>query len=178
VVTLRLVNRLLAGLLSLAMVAATVVLLVELVQWARGEPSLLVPWRDWGTSLADLRVDDGRLLAVAAAAAALGLLLLLFELVPRRPTSRPVEPLSPGVRTVATEPGLRSAAVSAARDVAGIRTASASVRRRNVKVQARTRARDRVPELTQEVRDSVEAAMASLRLEKPLRVGVDVEEER
>lgn len=176
--TLRLVNRLLAGLLSLAVVAVTVLLVAELVQWARGEPSLLVPWREWGASLADLRVGDGRLLAVAAAVAVVGLLLLLFELVPRRPTSRPVEPLGPGVRTVVTAQGLRSAAVSAARDVAGIREASASVGRRKVMVQAQTRARDRVPELTQEVRNSVEQALASLRLESRLRVRVDVEEER
>lgn len=175
--TLRLVNRLLAALLSLALVAATVVLVAELVQWARGEPSLLAPWREWGASLADLRVGDGRLLAVAAAVAALGL-LLLFELVPRRPTSRPIEPLGPGVRTVVTGPGLRSAAVSAARDVAGIRAASASVGRRKITVQARTRARDRAPELTREVRDSVEQALASLRLERRLRVRVDVKEER
>lgn len=176
--TLRLVNRLLAGLLSLALVAATVVLVVELVQWVRGEPTALVPWREWGDALPDLRVDDGQLLAVAAAIAALGLLLLLFELVPRRPTSRPVEPLGSGVRAVVTAPGLRSAAVSAARDVAGIRAASASVGRHSIRVKARTRARERGPELTGQVRDSVEQALASLRLERRLRVRVDVEEER
>lgn len=176
--TLRLVNRLLASLLALAVVAGTVVLVAELVQAARGEPALLVPWRDAGTALSDLRTGDGTLLIVAGVVAAVGLLLLLFELKPRRPTSRPVTELGPGVRTVATEHGVRNAAVTAARDVDGVRTASASLRRRSVKVRAGTRARDRVPEFTQEVRDSVEQALAQLQLHRPLKVRVDVQEER
>ncbi len=176
--TLRLVNRLLATLLSLALVAAVVVLLAELVQWVRDAPSLLVPWRDWGPDLASVRVEDAGLMVVAGVATAVGLLLLVFELTPHGPASRPTEPLGPDVTTVATAAGLRSAAVTAARDVPGVRTASASVRRRSVRVRAGTRARDRVPELTQQVRESVQSSLDELQLTRPLSVRVDVEEER
>lgn len=174
---LHLLNRLLAALLSIAVVAATVVLVVEIARWALEAPAWLVPWRDWGTPLAELRVDDPGLRVAAGVALAVGLLLLAFELWPRRPVRYPAEPLGPGSEAAVTASGLRSTVVTAAREVAGVRSASVRARRRSVSVKVHTRARDRAPETRQTVRDGAVAALADLRLRRPPSVRVSVRED-
>lgn len=175
--TLHLINRLLAALLSLAVVAGAVLLIAEVARWALGMKEWVVPYQDWWRSGTDLPVGDDRLLIVAAFLAGAGLLLLLFELAPRRPTALATVPLADGVLTVTTRGGVRSAAVSAARSVSGVRSASASVRRRKVGVTAHTRARGVGPDLRQLVREAVEESLAALELQSRPRVRVSVKED-
>lgn len=174
---LHLINRLLAALLSLTVVAGAVLLIGEVARWALGMPEWVVPYRDWWRTLDDLSVGDDRFLVVAAIVAAVGLLLLVFELGPRRPTNLATAPLADRVTTVATRGGVRSVAVSAARNVSGVRSASASVRRRSVGVIVHTRVRDVVPDLRQSVRDAVEESLTDLELRSRPRVRVSVKEE-
>ena len=174
---LHLINRLLAALVSLTVVAGAVLLVGEVIRWALGMKEWVVPYRDWWRSLTDLSVGDDRFLVVAAIVAVLGLLLLLFELVPRRPTTLATAPLADGVTTVATRGGVRSAAVSAARSVSGVRSASASVRRRSVGVTVHTRVRDVAPNLRQSVREAVEESLTALELRSAPRVRVSVKED-
>lgn len=173
---LHLTNRLLAALVSLTVVVGAVLLIGEVIRWALGMQEWVVPYRDWWRSLDELSVGDDRFLVAAAIAAALGLLLLLFELVPRGPTSLATAPLADGVTTVATRGGVRSAAVSAARSVSGVRSASASVRRRSVGVTVHTRVRDVAPNLRQSVREAVEESLTALELRSRPRVRVLVKE--
>ena len=175
---LHLVNRLLAVVLSLAIVVVAVIVSVEVVRWALDTSSWLVPWRRWGTTLADLRADDQALLVAAAVAAVLGLLLLAFELKRRRPDVLPTRPLLEGVPTVTTRPGVANAATTAARGVSGVSQASAAVRRSTVSLRIRTRARGVAPGLTEEVRSEVDQALADLELVRAPRVKVSVEEKR
>jgi hypothetical protein len=178
VTALHLVNRLLAALLSLAVVAATVLLVTEVVRWALDHPPWLVPWDRWGDALLGARAGDAAVLAVSAAAALLGLLLLLFELTPRRPKAVGAEPLADGVVTVVTRSGLANAAETAARSVSGVRSASADVRRRSVVVEAGSRGRGVARELEGPVRDAVERDLAALRLDRTPKVRVRIEEDR
>lgn len=174
---LHLINRLLAALVSLTVLAGAVLLVGEVIRWALGMQEWVVPYQDWWRSLTDLSVGDDRFLLVAAIVAVLGLLLLLFELVPRRPTDLATASLAEGVTTVATRGGVRSAAVSAARSVSGVRSASASVRRRSVGVTVHTRVRDVAPNLRQSVREAVEKSLTALELRSRPRVRVSVKED-
>ncbi len=175
-IVLHLVNRLLAAVVSLAIVVAAVIVSVEVVRWALDMSSWLVPWRRWGPALEDLRADDQAVLAAAAVAAALGLLLLAFELKRRRPDALPTRPLLEGAPTVTTRAGVGNAATTAARGVSGVSQASAAVRRSTVSLRVRTRARGAAPGLTEEVRSAVEQALADLELARAPRVKVSVEE--
>ena len=174
---LHLVNRVLAALVSLALVAVAAVSAVELVRWVLAEPSWLVPWRSWAGWFADVRADDPALVALAGGVALVGLLLLVFELKPRRPDSLAAEPLLPDVHTVVSRKGLSSAATTAARSVSGIASADASVRRSRIDVTARTRARDGGKALRERVRAAVEASLADLELQRRPRVRVRLAEE-
>jgi hypothetical protein len=176
--TLHLVNRLLAVLLSLAIVLAAIVLGIEVVRWLLDLDPWLVPWDRWWPTLTDLRVDDQALLAVAAAVAVVGLLLLFFELKPRSPDRHDTAPLVDGVHTVVTRGGLTSAAETAARGVSGVRSASADVGRRTITVTARSRARGVRDELQPQVQDAVRGTIADLELVRPHKVRVRIEEDR
>lgn len=174
---LHLVNRLLAALVSLAVVALAAVVAVEVVRWFIGEPSWLVPWRSWTSDLTAVRADDPAFLGTAAVLAVLGLLLLVFELKPRRPDSLRATPLLPEVHTVVTRKGVASTVETAARSVSGVASASGSVRRSRVDVTARTRARGEQAGLQDRVREAVERSLSDLELERRPRVRVHVTEE-
>lgn len=174
---LHLVNRALAVLVSLALVAVAALTAVEVVRWSLDEPYWLVPWGSWGGWLADVRADDPALVAAAAGVALVGLLLLVFELKPRRPNSLAAAPLLPDVHTVVSRKGLSSAATTAARSVSGIASAEASVRRSRIDVTARTRARDGGKAMRERVRTAVEASLADLELQRRPRVRVRLAEE-
>ena len=174
---LHLVNRVLAALVALAVVCLAALVTVEVGRWFVGEPSWIVPWRAWEASLSDLRADDPALVATAAVVAVLGLLLLVFELKPRRPSSLRTAPLLPGVHTVVTRSGVGSAAETAARSVSGVVGASSSVGRSRVDVTARTRSRDGHRELRDRVRAAVDRTLADLALERRPSVRVRIAKE-
>lgn len=173
---LHLVNRLLAGLVALALVALAVVTGVEVVRWALGSEPWVVPWRDWGATLADLRADDTGLLVVSAGALVVGLLLLAFELWRRRPDDLDTQPLLEGVPTVATRSGVASAATSAARGVSGVIGASAGVRRQRLRVEVRTRLRGESGPLSEQVRAAVVQSLSDLEVVRRPRITVAVKE--
>lgn len=174
---LHLVNRLLAVVVSLALVVAAALTVVEVTRWFIGASSLVIPWRDWTSTLTDLRAQDDALIVASGIAVLLGLLLLLFELKPRRPDALPTEPLLPGVDAVVTRKGLASSATTAARSVSGVVSADSSVRRRTVRVTARTPARGSERELREPVKHAVEQALADLALRRRPKVRVSVAEE-
>lgn len=175
-IALRLVNRLLAALLSLAVVAAAVLVVGEVARWVLDEPPWLVDWRGWGDDLLAVRVGDPEVVSVAAGAALVGLGLLVFELWPRGPKGLPTAALADGVTTRTTRRGVRSTAESAARGVPGVRETSVKVGRRTVSVTAGVRARGIRDQVQTGVRSAVEGALADLRLERTPKVSVSVEE--
>lgn len=173
---LHLLNRLLAALVALVVIAAGVVTVVEVVRWALAMSPWVVPWRDWGQTLSTITADDGRLLVVSGVAAAVGLLLLVFELKRRRPDGLPTSPLLEGVSTVASRRGVASAATTAARSVSGVTDARAGVRRGTVSVDVSTRARGEGKALAPEVRAAVQQSLDDLEIVRRPKVKVDVKE--
>lgn len=83
---MRRLDRLVALILALALAAAGVLAGIETMLLVLGQPALVIPRRTWAHQLDSLRWDDATLGAVAAAVAAVGVVLLLLQIVPRRPS--------------------------------------------------------------------------------------------
>lgn len=137
---MRNVNRLLAFVLSLAVMVAAVTVVVEVAAERAGAGPALLDWpalyrwtqhTTWGS--APVRVVSG-LLAVA------GLALLLAQLVPRRPDRLAVHSDDAATDAAVTRRGLTRAVHSAVTDVDGIADARVRVRRRRIQVRAQTSA--------------------------------------
>jgi hypothetical protein len=81
---MRIVNRLLALVVGLALAAAAAVAIIEMVTALTGNAAI-VPRERWASVLAELRWDDPTLVAAATGLVLAGLVLLGVELTPARP---------------------------------------------------------------------------------------------
>jgi hypothetical protein len=143
---MRLVNRVLAALLSLALLAAAVLLIATVVADRTSHHQGIVPWRSayhWAQHHAwaagSLRVISGILILA-------GLMLLIAELKPARVSRLAADPTQAGaeaIDTAYTRRGLAAAIRTAVSAVDGVRSTSVKVRRRKVKITATASAQDR-----------------------------------
>jgi hypothetical protein len=164
---MRLVNRLASALLGLALVAAGVLVVVEVILAAFGRPALLLGRRGGYASLVDARLDDERTVLVALGVGLLGLVILVAELLPRRATRLPAT-VDRGwfLRRRAVEQRIDRAA-STEPDVANVRTAIR--RRRGRWLTTVTVSGDRAPESA--VRDRARQVLTRLTApDGPIRV--------
>lgn len=173
---MRLTNRLLALLLGLALGGAGGLAVAELVAGLTGRAPLLVPRGTWHQRLSALEWSDPALTGAAAGLVVLGLVLLLAQVVPRRPLELPLQPAEDQEASIdrrGLQEVLRRVAI-ADPDVIG---ATVRVRRRaKVRVQLppkgeRRAARDRLQQ-------SLAAAVGELGLSKRLAVKVDARQGR
>ena len=84
---MRVLLRVLAPLLGIVLAAAGVLLVVEVVSaWVRldTDGGLLVPWPDWGATLAGLSWNESPVAAIAIGVGVAGLLLMIVGLAARR----------------------------------------------------------------------------------------------
>nr|WP_219636377.1 DUF6286 domain-containing protein [Streptomyces sp. AJS327] len=134
-------RRLSAGLLALALLAASALLLYDIAAVRAGRPAMA--WRRWlADELAAARLDSAGVRIAAALAVLLGLWLLLLALTPGRRGLLPMRRVSPHVRA-----GLeRRAAALVLRDrgmdVSGVHSLRVRVRRRRVRVRAQAHFRE------------------------------------
>lgn len=176
---MRVLLRVLAPLLGLALAAAGVLLVIEVVAaWLRpaATAGLVVPWHTWRTALEDLTWAQPPVPLVAGAAAAVGSLLLLVGLLARRSDVRLDGP-GPGI-TVTTSPRVLAKLVGrrvrATDDVAGAQV-TASRRRISVSAQGWGGAG---PALRATVADRVDDLLDELPLHRRPRVVVSVHERK
>lgn len=170
---MRLLNRLLAALLSLALIVAGGLVVIEVVVQRLGRspvtnwPRVLdwsrrTPWQQGSVRVACI------LLALA------GVLLLAAELKRSRPSRLPVR--SEATDAAYTRRGVASAIRSAVNGVDGISSASVSVSRRKVKVEATTAGLQ--PFTAETLREPTIAAarqrLDSLELQSPPALSVEV----
>lgn len=133
---IRLLNRLLAALLSLALIVVGALLVVEVVAQRLGKPPAIVDWHrsyDWARRT---EWQQGSVRVTCIALAVAGLLLLALELKRSRP--RRLQVNSAEADTAYTRRGVAAAIGNAVGNVDGINSTKVTVKRRKVKVAATT----------------------------------------
>lgn len=133
---MRLINRLLAALLSLALILAGVLVVVEVVAQRLGRDHELVDWPRLHEWAARTPWQQGSVRVASIALIVVGLVLLAAELKPGRPSRLAVR--SENTDAAYTRRGVAASIRSAVSEVDGIDSASVSVSRRKVKVEAST----------------------------------------
>lgn len=176
---MRVLLRVLAPLLGLALAAAGVLLVIEVVAaWVRtpATSGLLLPWPDWRATLENVTWANAAVPAIAITVAVLGLLLLLLGLMARRHDIAFEQP-TPEV-TVTTSPGVLARLVGR-RVRAGDGVAAASVTASTAKISV---AAQGWTEAGQQMRSDVGATVDTLLDELPLarrpRVSVTVSQRK
>ena len=177
---MRLANRVLAALLSLAVACAGVILAVEVIAARTGRSPAIINWQpayNWASRTTWI---SGSLRVTAAILVALGVLLLLAELKPARVSRLAAEPVKAGaadIDTAYTRRGVAAAVRSAVTGVDGVGDASVKVTRRKVTIAATAAATDKAAARTlrQPVITAAGQGLAALRLGRPpaLHVRVD-----
>jgi hypothetical protein len=156
---MRHVNRVLGALLSLAVIVAGVVLVVEVIADRVSHRPQIVHWHsayDWAKHTT---WNAGSVRVTCALLILLGLVLLAAELKPPRVARLAADPAQAGaddIDTAYTRRGMAAAVKSAVTGVDGVRGASVKVRRRKVKVAATAAAQDQAA--ARSLRDPVSAA--------------------
>jgi|tagenome__1003787_1003787.scaffolds.fasta_scaffold19667136_2 hypothetical protein len=133
---MRLINRLLAALLALALFVLGVLVVVEVIAQRLGNEPAIVDWPQIYNWASQTAWTQGSVRVTCIILAVVGLILLLAELKPRRLKRLPVD--SAASDAAYTRRGVATAIGYAVGDVDGISHTSVTVRRRKVKVQART----------------------------------------
>jgi hypothetical protein len=171
---MRLFNRLLAALLSLALIVAGVLVVVEVVAERLGGGPVVVDWPhvyDWARRTP---WQQGSVRVASILLVILGVLLLAAELKRSRPSRLAVR--SSTTDAAYTRRGVAATIRSAVSDVDGINSASVSVSRRKVKVAATTAGRQ--PFTAESLREPATAAarqrLEALELQSPPALSVQV----
>ena len=171
---MRLLNRLLAALLSLALIVLGVLVVVEVVAQRLGRDPVMVEWPrlyDWARRTP---WQQGSVRVACILLAIAGLLLLAAELKRSRPSRLAAR--SEATDAAYTRRGVADALRSAVRDVDGINSATVSVGRRRVKVAAT--AAGLQPFTAESLREPATAAaqqrLDALELQSPPALSVEV----
>jgi hypothetical protein len=132
----RYVNRVLAAVLSVALIAAGALLIIEVIAARLGSAPVLIPWPDayvWGN---DTTWDEAVIRVICITMSVVGAVLLVFELKRPRVRRLAVAGEPEGVDIAYTRSGVARAVQGAATGVDGIRSASVRVARRSVRLTA------------------------------------------
>ena len=163
-------NRALAVLIALALVALGALVIAEIVYAALDRSGhLLLPYERLARFGRSHTWDSGEVIAISAVVGALGLLLLLAQLLPRRPGLLTVATDDPTVEAGVERRTLGKAMAAAAGDVDGVSKATARVRGRRATVVATSRLRD-ASGLPERIRDHVQTWTDDLGLVAPPRL--------
>jgi hypothetical protein len=173
---MRLANRPLALILAAALIAASVVVIAEVIGLAAHRSPLLVPWSTWYHWARETRWDAFVVRVWSAILIAVGALVLILELKPRRVTRLPLQSGDDATDAAVTRRGLAGMLRAAATGVDGISSAAVKVRRRRARVTAASAARGRpaATALTEPVTQALRSRLDSLDLRHPPRLKVHV----
>lgn len=176
---MRLANRVLAALLSLALIAAGVLLIIEVIADRVSRRPSVVDWRPAYHWAKDTTWNEGSIRVACVALILLGLVLLIAELKPARVSRLAADPAqagADGIDTAYTRRGVAAAIRSAVTRVDGVRGASVKVKRRKVTVAATATAQDKAA--ARSLRDPIMAAarqrLTALKLRRSPSVSVRV----
>ena len=160
----RSVNRVLAGLLAVALLAGALLALLELALAALDRQPLVVSHSRWRQWLVEHHWDDVTIRAVLVGLVVLGLVLVLVGLRRGKPSSIELPPDLAGVRVRASRRSVEKSVAAAASRVTGVTGVKASAGRRSVRVRAQTLTSQ--PELQQHVTAAVHGRLESFGLDR------------
>lgn len=175
---MRVVNRIVSALVALALLVGGLLVALEIAAAGigRSEPVVL-PWDDWRTSALDTPWEDANLRLLFIVLAVVGLLLLAFQLVRRRPIAIPMQTDTPGAEADLDRHGLERWLTSKVERVAGVAGARVSVTNTSARVRAETPGRE-TGAVQQGVAAAANSALSELRLARSLPVKVSVTSRR
>lgn len=173
---MRVLNRLLAFVVALAVLATAVILAVEVAAKGFGDKAQLLGWHGaYAAGERDTWASDG-VRAVCAAAALLGLFLVLGQLAPRRSNRLALTDEATSVDAALTRRAVGDVLADAALDVDGVSKAKTQLKRHTARVTVTTKFADAsgVDGLRPEIERSVDERMRSLQLRRAPAVKLDV----
>jgi hypothetical protein len=174
---MRIANRVLAMLFGLALLAAGVILIIEVVAYRADAAPVVFDWTATYRWAQRTTWDDTAVRVTAGVLALVGLALLASQLVPRRPSRLPLRSGDGATDMAITRRGLSDTLSDAVNNVDGVGATRVAVRRRRVKIKAQARAALASTRDT-EVRDTVTSAaqhrLDELDLRRPPRVAVNL----
>ena len=173
---MRLVNRPLAFILAAALIAASIVIIAEVIGFAAHRSPLLVHWTTWYHWARGTRWDALVVRVWSAILIVVGALVLILELKPRRVTRLPLRSYDDAIDAAVTRRGLAGMLRAAATGIDGISSATVRVRRRRANVTAASAARGQpaATALTEPVTQTLRSKLDSLDLRHPPRLKVHV----
>jgi hypothetical protein len=173
---MRLLNRPLGFILAVALAAASVILIIEVIEFAVNSGPAIVHWTTW-YHWAQTTTWDAMVIRVWSAILILiGVILLALELKPRRITRLRLHSDNQATDAALTRSGLAGTLRTAATGIDGISSADVKVRRRRAIIAAKSAARGRAAAdpLKQPVTQAVLDRLNSLGLQHPPRLKVRV----
>jgi hypothetical protein len=173
---MRLVNRPLAFILAVALIAASVVIIAEVIGFSAHRSPLLVHWSTWYHWARKTRWDAFVVRVWSGILIVVGVLLLGLELKPPRVTRLPLRAGNDATDPAITRRGLAVVLRGAATGIDGISSATVKVRRRRANVTAASVARGRAAAaaLTEPVTQALRSRLDGLDLRHPPRLKVHV----
>jgi hypothetical protein len=166
-------TRALAALLALALLLASVIVIVEVALAAAGQAPGLVDFTQWTTWMSERTWDDPTVRTILVGLLLLGLLLLLLTLRRGKPATLSLRPRTSGVDVQASRKSVERSLVASASRTSGVTSADASVRRRKARIVARA-GRNPEPSLAQDVESAVRERLSSLSLAEEPRLDVQI----
>lgn len=173
---MRLLNRPLAFILAVALAAVSVILIVEVIEFAVGSGSAIVHWTTWYHWAHTTKWNAQVIRVWSAILIVIGVFLLALELKPRRITRLRLRSDHEATDAALTRSGLAGTLRAAATGIDGISGADVIVRRRRARIAAKSAARSRAvaDTLRQPVTRAVRDRLNSLNLQHPPRLKVRV----
>jgi Family of unknown function (DUF6286) len=173
---MRLLNRPLAFILAVALAGASVILIVEVIEFAVGAGPAIVHWPTWYHWAHTTKWNAHVIRVWSAILIVIGVLILALELKPRRITRLRLRSDNEATDATLTRSGLAGTLRAAATGIDGISGADVIVRRRRARIAAKSAARGRAAAhpLRRPVTQAVGDRLNSLNLHHPPRLKVRV----
>jgi hypothetical protein len=171
---MRTFNRVLAALVALALLAAALAIAVEIPLGAARGHSTILPWDRWYESARANAWSSRSIRTFLGIVLAVGLVLLLLQLVRRRPAALALHSSREGVDVVLQRPSLEHALRRAAGGVDGVSAVTVAVDESRVRARARTNRRV-LGDTEIQVRHALEDVLARYPFARTPRVDVRVQ---
>jgi Ni/Fe-hydrogenase subunit HybB-like protein len=173
---MRVLNRPLAFILAVALIAGSVIVIAEVIGHATGRSPLLVHWTTWHQWAHKTQWNAEVIRVWSAVLIVIGALILAVELKPPRARRLPLRSGHDATDAAVTRHGLAGMLRTAATNVDGISSATVKVRRGRTRITAASAARSRTAAeaLTEPVTQAARARLDALGLRRTPQLRVRV----